>query len=73
MEFILTGDTASGTDLERMGLISKVFPESQVLDEALSLAGRIAAMSAPVVATAKQAVLTGEDLRPRLTESLFRH
>lgn len=60
MEFILTGDTASGAELERLGLISKVFPKDQVLGEALGLAAKIASMSAPVVAAAKQAVLTGE-------------
>lgn len=65
MEFILTGDTASGVELERLGLISKVFPEDQVRGEALGLAGRIAAMSAPVVAAAKQAVLTGEESSSR--------
>lgn len=69
MEFILTGNTASGVEFERLGLISRVWPEEgQVLDEALGLAGRIAAMSAPVVATAKQAVLTGENSCPQVDE-----
>lgn len=60
MEFILTGDTASGAELERLGLVSKVVPADQVLGEAMRLAAKIASMSAPVVAAAKQAVLTGE-------------
>lgn len=62
MEFILTGDLATGTEFERLGLVSKVFPQDQVQDEALRLAARIAAMSGPVVAAAKQAVLTGENV-----------
>lgn len=62
MEFILTGDTASGGQLERLGLVNKALPKERVLEEALKLATRIAAMSAPVVAAAKQAVLTGENV-----------
>lgn len=60
MEFILTGDTASGWEFERLGLVNKALPNDRVLDEALKLATRIAAMSGAVVAAAKQAVLTGE-------------
>lgn len=63
MEFILTGDTASGREFERLGLINKALPKERVLEGALQLATRIAAMSSPVVAAAKQAVLMGEQLR----------
>ncbi|CAN8102832.1 unnamed protein product [Discula destructiva] len=62
MEFILTGDTASGGEFERLGLVNKAFPKELVLDEALKLATRLAAMSGPVVAAAKQAVLTAESM-----------
>lgn len=60
MEFILTGDSASAVEFERLGLVNKVFPKERVVAEALQLASRIAAMSGPVVAVAKQAVLTGK-------------
>lgn len=60
MEFILTGNSASGAEFERLGVINKSFPQDQVLSSAMSLAERIAALSGPVTRTAKQAILTGE-------------
>ena len=60
MEFILTGDSATGADFHTLGVINKVFPKpEEVLPAALKLAERIAIMSGPVVKAAKQAVLTG--------------
>jgi len=59
MEFVLTGRSASGTEFERLGLVNKVFPKADVVPEALKMAARVAAMSGPVIKTAKQAVLTG--------------
>lgn len=56
---MLTGDSASGAEFERLGVVNKVFPRDQVVSAATSLAERIALMSGPVVQTAKQAVLTG--------------
>ncbi|KAF9877410.1 enoyl-CoA hydratase/isomerase [Colletotrichum karsti] len=61
MEFVLTGDSASGAEFERLGVVNKVFPPAEVVPAALKLAERIAAMSGPVVKTAKQAVLTVEN------------
>jgi enoyl-CoA hydratase/carnithine racemase len=60
MEFILTGDSASGTEFERLGIVNKVFPKQEVLTESMKLAERISNMSAPVINAAKQAVLTGK-------------
>ena len=60
MEFILTGESATGKEFERLGLVTKVFPRDQVIGEALKLAERIAAKSAPVAQLAKQAILSGE-------------
>ncbi len=57
MEFVLTGRPASGTEFERLGLVNKAFPKADVVPEALRLAARVAALSGPVVQTAKQAVL----------------
>jgi enoyl-CoA hydratase len=59
MEFILTGDSASGVEFERLGVVSKVFPKDNVVPAAMKLAEKIAAMSGPAVKVAKQAVLTG--------------
>ncbi|KAF4449730.1 enoyl- hydratase [Fusarium albosuccineum] len=61
MEFILTGDPASGTEFERLGVVNKVFPKSEVLPAATKLAEKIAGLSGPVIKTAKQAVLTVEN------------
>nr|XP_036577172.1 enoyl- hydratase [Colletotrichum truncatum]KAF6784084.1 enoyl- hydratase [Colletotrichum truncatum] len=61
MEFVLTGDSASGAEFERLGVVNKVFPRQEVVPAALKLAERIAVMSGPVVKTAKQAVLTVEN------------
>ncbi|KAG8167836.1 hypothetical protein KVR01_003525 [Diaporthe batatas] len=61
MELILTGDSVPAVELQRLGLVNKVFPKDHVEEEAIKLARRIAALSATVVASAKQAVLTAEN------------
>ncbi|CRJ88116.1 hypothetical protein BN1723_001517 [Verticillium longisporum] len=61
MEFVLTGDSASGAEFERLGVVNKAFPRDQVISAATSLAERIALMSGPVIQVAKQAVLTVEN------------
>jgi enoyl-CoA hydratase len=61
MEFVLTGDPASGAEFERLGVINKALPRQEVVPAAMNLAARIAAMSGPVTQTAKQAVLTVEN------------
>ncbi|KAK4154452.1 enoyl-CoA hydratase/isomerase [Chaetomidium leptoderma] len=61
MEFILTGDSASGAEFERLGVVNKVFPKQEVVPAAMKLAEKIAAMSGPAVTAAKQAVLTVEN------------
>jgi enoyl-CoA hydratase len=60
MEFILTGETATGTEFERLGLISKVFPAAEVVPKAVELATKIASRSGPIAQLAKQAVLAAE-------------
>lgn len=60
MEFVLTGDSASGAEFERLGVVNKAFPRDQVISAATNLAERIALMSGPVIQVAKQAVLTGK-------------
>ncbi|KAL5593538.1 hypothetical protein FOBRF1_012640 [Fusarium oxysporum] len=61
MEFVLTGEPASGAEFERLGVVTKVFPKSDVVQAATSLAEKIARLSAPVIKTAKKAVLTVEN------------
>ena len=41
-ELLLLGDTVSAIDAERYGLVSRVLPDEQLLDEALALAQRLA-------------------------------
>lgn len=57
MEFILTGEPATGREFERLGLVNRTFARHEVLTEAKKLAEKIAAMSGPVARLAKQAVL----------------
>ena len=61
MELILTGDTISGEELARFGVVNKAFPSGdQVLEGAMGLAAKIAGMSGLVTRLAKKAVLMGE-------------
>lgn len=59
MVFILTGDSATGAEFDRLGVV-RAFPKEQVLGQALALAGRITALSGPIVTATKQAVLTAD-------------
>jgi enoyl-CoA hydratase len=56
MDMILSGRMMDAAEAERAGLVSRVVPAEALLDEALALAGTIAAMSMPAVAMAKEAV-----------------
>jgi enoyl-CoA hydratase len=56
MDMILTGRTMDAAEAERSGLVSRVVPAEQLLDEALGVAKRIAGMSRPSVMIAKEAV-----------------
>ncbi|MEE9300194.1 MAG: enoyl-CoA hydratase-related protein [Alphaproteobacteria bacterium] len=56
MEMILTGRVMDAAEAERAGLVSRVFPADELLDEALKVAGRIADLSGPATAKAKAAV-----------------
>jgi len=56
MDMILTGRMMDAAEAERAGLVSRVVPADKLLDEALAMAQRIAAMSRPSALMAKEAV-----------------
>ena len=56
MEMVLTGRMMDAAEAERANLVVRVVPAADLLDEALKLATKIAALSPVAVAVAKQAV-----------------
>jgi enoyl-CoA hydratase len=56
MDMVLTGRTMDAAEAERSGLVSRVVPAEKLIEEALAVAARIAAMSRPAVMIAKEAV-----------------
>lgn len=56
MELVLTGRLMDAAEAERSGLVARVVPQAELLNEALALGETIAAKSRPVVAMAKDAV-----------------
>jgi enoyl-CoA hydratase len=62
MEMILTGEFVSAADAERFGLVNRVVPAEMLMDEARSVARKIAAKPALAVKAAKEAVLKAANL-----------
>jgi enoyl-CoA hydratase len=61
MELILTGVPSTASEMVQLGVVNRaVLPGEDVLEETLKIARRIASLSAPAVALAKQAVLAGK-------------
>ncbi|XP_075557234.1 enoyl-CoA hydratase, mitochondrial-like [Dermacentor variabilis] len=56
MEMTLTGNQITAAEAERYGLVSKVFPPGQLVDEAIKLAEKIASYSQVSVALCKDSV-----------------
>ncbi len=56
MDMILTGRQMDAGEAERVGLVSRVIPADNLLEEALKAASRIADMSLPSVMMAKESV-----------------
>jgi enoyl-CoA hydratase len=79
MEMILTGRIMDAAEAERAGLVSRIVPAASLIEEALKVAGAIAALSRPAVYAAKEAVnrayettlAEGVKFERRLFHSLF--
>lgn len=79
MEMVLTGRMMDAAEAERAGLVSRIVPVADLLEEALKVAERIASMSRPIVYMAKEAVnaafettlAQGVHLERRLFQSAF--
>lgn len=56
MELVLTGDMMSAEEACSRGLVARVVPGEELLEDALKQAGKIASYSQPIVAMAKQCV-----------------
>jgi enoyl-CoA hydratase len=56
MEMVLTGRMMDAQEAERSGLVSRVVPADQLVDDAIATAQKIASMSLPIVMMAKDAV-----------------
>lgn len=62
LKLLLTGQPVSAAEAERMGLVSEVVGDDEVLARALSLARDIAALPPLAVAQIKEVVLAGQDI-----------
>jgi enoyl-CoA hydratase len=56
MDLCLTGRMMDAAEAERCGLVSRVVPDAQLMDEVMKAASRIAQLSLPALMTAKEAV-----------------
>jgi enoyl-CoA hydratase len=56
MDMILTGRMMDAAEAERCGLVSRVVPADQLMEEALNAAEKIASFSQPIVMMAKETV-----------------
>jgi enoyl-CoA hydratase len=62
MELLLTGDTISAAEAERIGLIGRVVADGKALEAALDIAGRINRNGPLAVQAVKASVVAGEGL-----------
>jgi enoyl-CoA hydratase len=79
MELCLSGRTMEATEAEQCGLVARVVPDSELMEEALKLGTRIASFSRPAVLMIKESVnrafemSLGEGVRfeRRMFQSIF--
>jgi len=62
MEMILTGKRITADEAERIGLVSQVFTDEQLLEKSLDVAHQIANFSKSAVVFAKEAINHAEDM-----------
>lgn len=62
LEMLLTGDFIDAERAERIGLVNKVVPEDKLMDEAISLATKLASKSPIALQMGKQAFYTMSDM-----------
>ena len=58
MDMVLTGRTIDADEAERIGLVARIVPADDLIDEAIAIAAKIAGFSRPSVLMAKEAVGT---------------
>jgi enoyl-CoA hydratase/carnithine racemase len=58
----LTGDMMSADEMERAGLVAKVFPAETLVDEAIKIADKIASKGQISVMMTKEAVNASQEL-----------
>lgn len=56
MDLVLTGRNLGAEEAERAGLVSRIVPADELIDEALKVAATIAGMSTPIATMAKETV-----------------
>ncbi len=56
MDMVLTGEFIDAAEAKAYGLVSKVVPVEKTVEEALRMAAKIASLSQPIIAMAKEAV-----------------
>lgn len=69
MDMMLTGRMMDATEAERSGLVSRIVPTDDLLDQTMEVAESIAELSLPSVCAAKEA--TNRALETTLTEGLL--
>ncbi len=60
LQMLMTGDPVSAQEAYRLGMVNDIFPQSELLDEAMRIATKIASNSPTAVQAVKRAVRMGE-------------